>query len=103
MVLYDNAVRYTGAGGTVTTRIDVAGDKVKVSIFDTGIGLDKSEVENIFQRNFRGMQARKMRSDGAGLGLAIAKNLADALGIHISLENQPVAGCQACVQMSESR
>ena len=103
MVLYDNAVRYTGAGGTVTTRIAVAGDKVEVSIFDTGIGLDKAEIENVFHRNFRGAQARKMRSDGAGLGLAIAKNLADALGIHISLDNQSVTGCRASVQMSESR
>ena len=103
MVLYDNAVRYTGAGGTVTTLIEVSGGKVKVSIFDTGIGLDKAEIENVFQRNFRGTQARKMRSDGAGLGLAIAKNLADALGIHISLENQSVTGCRACVQLSESR
>jgi signal transduction histidine kinase len=103
MVLYDNAVRYTGAGGTITTRIDVAGDKIEVSIFDTGIGLDKAEIENVFQRNFRGAKARKMRSDGAGLGLAIAKNLADALGIRLSLENQSASGCHACVQMPGSR
>jgi signal transduction histidine kinase len=103
MVLYDNAVRYTGSGGTITTRIDVAGDKIEVSIFDTGIGLDKAEIENVFQRNFRGAKARKMRSDGAGLGLAIAKNLADALGIRLSLENQPASGCHACVQMPGSR
>jgi len=103
MVLYDNAVRYTGVGGAITTRIVAAGDKLEVSIFDTGIGLDPAEMENVFQRNFRGAQARKMRSDGAGLGLAIAKNLADALGIRISLENQPASGCRACVQLSGER
>jgi two-component system OmpR family sensor kinase len=102
MVLYDNAVRYTGAGGTITTRIVVSDGKVEVSISDTGIGLDKAEMDNVFQRNFRGAQARKMRSDGAGLGLAIAKNLADALGIRISLENQPASGCRACLQMAGS-
>ena len=102
MVLYDNAVRYTGTGGVVSTHVEVSDDAVDILIFDTGIGLDEGDAENIFQRNFRGVQARKMRSDGAGLGLAIAKNLADALGINISLKNQASIGCRACIHMLRS-
>ncbi|NMM05432.1 HAMP domain-containing sensor histidine kinase [Polaromonas sp.] len=102
MVLYDNAVRYTGIGGVVSTQIETSEDGVDILILDTGIGLDKGEVENVFKRNFRGVQARRMRSDGAGLGLAIAKNLADALGMYISLENRSGSGCRACVRLSRS-
>lgn len=95
MVLYDNAVRYTPDGGRVQTCVDASGTGVEVVITDTGIGLQAQEASEVFKRNFRGVHARRMRSDGAGLGLAIAKTLADALGVAISLCSQPGGGCRA--------
>ena len=99
MALYDNAIRYTGAGGAVTTLMTVTDAALNIEIFDDGIGLDEGEAENMFQRNFRGAKARKMRSDGAGLGLAIAKNLADALHVSLDLENRHGAGCCARIRV----
>lgn len=99
MAIYDNAIRYTAAGGVVTTHITVTDEVLNIEISDNGIGLDESEAANVFQRNFRGTKARKMRSDGAGLGLAIAKNLADALHISLDLENRFGAGCCARIRL----
>lgn len=102
MALYDNAVRYTSAGGVVATQITLSDDALSIEIADTGIGLDQGEAENVFQRSFRGSKARKMRSDGAGLGLAIAKNLADALGISLRLENRVGVGCRVSIRLPRS-
>lgn len=95
MVLYDNAVRYTPPGGRVTTHLGMSGGALELSIMDTGIGLKPHERAEVFQRHFRGIQARRMRSDGAGLGLAIAKTLADALGLGLRLDSRAGGGCCA--------
>ena len=94
MVFYDNAIRYTPAGGCVTTTITSSPQQLMVSIDDTGIGIGKDERKELFLRHFRGVQARQMRSDGAGLGLAIAKTLAEALGIEIAIESPGKRGCR---------
>lgn len=101
MVLYDNAVRYTPAGGRVSTRVLDLGDAVEVSIIDNGIGLDEVEEADVFKRNFRGVKARKMRSDGAGLGLAIAQTLAEAIGAKVGLQRQAAGGCRAVLLLSK--
>ena len=95
MTLYDNAVRYTPEGGVVQTQVRVSATAVEVSITDTGIGLLATEATEVFKRNFRGTRARLMRSDGAGLGLTLAKTLADELGITLGLQNQASGGCRA--------
>ena len=87
MVFYDNAVRYTPAGGKVTTRLSKTEIGFTLQIVDTGIGIASHEQAELFSRYFRGDQARSMRSDGAGLGLSIAKTLADSLGITISISS----------------
>lgn len=99
MTLYDNAVRYTPEGGEVRTQVDFSESGVLVSITDTGIGLLPHEEPELFRRSFRGEQARRMRSDGAGLGLAIAKTLADALGVTVQLQNHAGGGCRALVSI----
>ena len=95
MTLYDNAVRYTPEGGMVQTQVKASATAVEVSITDSGIGLLAAEAADVFKRNFRGTQARLMRSDGAGLGLTLAKTLADELGITLSLQNHAGGGCRA--------
>lgn len=102
MVLYDNAVRYTPAGGNVQTHVDMTDDGFEISITDTGIGLLETEQAEVFARHFRGEQARRMRSDGAGLGLAIAKTLADALGVGLRLHGLATGGCRAVLTIPGS-
>lgn len=102
MVLYDNAVRYTPAGGNVQTHVNMTDDGFEISITDTGIGLLEKEQAEVFARHFRGEQARRMRSDGAGLGLAIAKTLADALGVGLRLHGLATGGCRAVLTIPGS-
>ena len=99
MTLYDNSIRYTPEGGEVRTNVSLSESGVVVSITDTGIGLLAHEEPELFRRSFRGEQARRMRSDGAGLGLAIAKTLADALGMTIQLQSQAGGGCRAMLRI----
>ncbi len=93
MVFYDNAIRYTPAGGCIRTCLDVNQNKLQLRIEDTGVGIAANEKGELFQRHFRGTQARTMRSDGAGLGLAIAKTLAEALSFKIDIGDSIEGGC----------
>ena len=93
MVFYDNALRYTPAGGVVQTQLSALdAGHITLSITDTGIGLSAPEQAAVFTRHFRGTQARLLRSDGAGLGLTIAKTLADSLGILVKIESKEIEG-----------
>ena len=83
MVFYDNALRYTPVGGEVFTRAFVGLNGLTVQIQDTGIGLAGHEQDELFSRHFRGEKARNMRADGAGLGLSIAKTIAESLNIEL--------------------
>jgi heavy metal sensor kinase len=83
--LLDNAIKYTPAGGkvTVATRQTAAGPEITVS--DNGPGISQELQPRIFERFFRADQARtRANSEGAGLGLSIAKWIAEAH--HGSLE-----------------
>lgn len=71
-ILLDNAIAYTPAGGQVNLVLRRKDDKAELSVSDTGIGIDADDLPNIFARFYRGRAARGLRSDGAGLGLAIA-------------------------------
>lgn len=99
MVLFDNAVRYTPEGGSIQTHISTVDGRVEIAIIDNGIGLLESEQADVFTRYFRGEQARRMRPDGAGLGLTIAKTLADALGLGLRLQRQAMGGCRAVLSI----
>lgn len=71
-ILLDNAVAYTPAGGQVSVLLRRNGDKAELSVVDTGVGISVDDLPNIFARFYRGRAARGLRTDGAGLGLAIA-------------------------------
>ena len=85
LVLLDNAVLYSHRQGevrvTMETVLDAQGRKqCEICIADQGIGIARDELDHIFDRNFRGAQARVHRADGTGLGLAIGGALARAHG-----------------------
>lgn len=78
--LVDNAIKYTPAGGRVTLSLQQRKDTVCLSVRDTGIGLSESEQEHIFQRFYRADSARDQKAQGSGLGLCIARSIAEAHG-----------------------
>ncbi len=85
--LVDNAVAYTPPGGRVELALDVDDDQARLSVRDTGPGIAAADLERIFERFYRLDEARTRRSGGAGLGLAIARWIAEAHGGHIAVES----------------
>jgi two-component system phosphate regulon sensor histidine kinase PhoR len=73
--LVENAVNYTPSGGTVTVRSFIAERQLVIEVTDTGIGIEASEIPNIFNRFYRSETARSTHNAGTGLGLAIVQKI----------------------------
>jgi signal transduction histidine kinase len=73
--LIHNAVKFIPEGGKITISVSYHKDKVHVSIEDTGIGIDKDEIDRIWERFYKSDKSRSRDKTGTGLGLAIIKNL----------------------------
>jgi signal transduction histidine kinase len=74
--LVDNAIRYTQEGG-VTVKLQIANGKLQIVVSDTGEGLTKEEKEKLFERFSRGTAGTKFWTEGAGLGLYIARRFVE--------------------------
>ncbi len=72
-VFIDNAVKYTSDGDTITISLENDDEDCVISVADTGIGMTRKDVENIFERFYRSDQVRNEKIYGHGLGLSIAK------------------------------
>jgi len=88
-----NAVQYTPSGGNVTIRTcPQATDQVQIEVTDSGIGIQPSEMDSIFDRFYRSDRARKADSGGVGLGLSLARKIVDIHGGAIEAESTPGEG-----------
>ena len=85
--LIANALRYTPAGGIIRVRCAGEGDKIAVTVQDTGVGISAEELPHIFDRFHKSGD-----SSGSGLGLAIVRNLVAAHGGEIAAESDPGVG-----------
>jgi two-component system sensor histidine kinase ResE len=90
LILLDNALRHTPAGGRVEVTVGRDGDVATLAVRDTGTGIPFQEQPFVFDRFYRGDASREGRS--AGLGLAIARGLALAHGGAIDLVSAPGEG-----------
>ena len=86
--LVDNAIKYTPAGGMVRLSLYRQQGWVQVSVSDTGAGIAKEDLPHIFERFYRSDRARTRQSGGAGLGLSIAKWIAEAHGGQLTVESE---------------
>ncbi|MEA2761440.1 MAG: two-component system, OmpR family, sensor kinase, partial [Gemmatimonadaceae bacterium] len=96
MILLDNAVKFTDCGGEVRVRVSLQQGVPTFVVHDTGIGIRSEDMSRVFQRFFRGDTARS-RTDGAGLGLSIARWIAREHGAEISLTSEPGQGTRVVV------
>jgi two-component system, OmpR family, sensor kinase len=95
LLLVDNAIKYTPAGGSVTLGLNAEDDRTRgltarISVVDTGVGIPAADLPHIFERFYRADRARQ--SGGTGLGLAIGKWIAEAHGGTITVESSPGNG-----------
>jgi signal transduction histidine kinase len=96
MIVLDNAVKFTDSGGQVHVRVSMHEGAPTFMVEDTGIGIREEELSRVFQRFFRGETARS-RTDGAGLGLSIARWIANEHDAEISLTSEPGKGTRVIV------
>ena len=90
--LYDNSLRHTPRGGTVTIWAAPAGEGVAVEVRDTGSGIGPEHLPRIFERFYRADPARSRDQGGTGLGLSIVKHLVEAHGGRVDAESTPGKG-----------
>ncbi|KKT48589.1 MAG: hypothetical protein UW40_C0038G0011 [Parcubacteria group bacterium GW2011_GWF2_44_17] len=91
--LTDNAIKYTAAG-TIIVRLIDKGDKVRIEVQDTGEGLEAKEIKTLFHKFVRGERGLHTHTDGSGLGLYIAKRVAEMHNGEIGVTSDGIGkGC----------
>jgi signal transduction histidine kinase len=88
--LLSNALRYTAPGGRITVSAEADERMVRFSVSDTGSGIPHQFLQRIFEHFFRVPEQKT--ETGAGLGLAIAKQIVEAHGGHINVESHEGKG-----------
>ncbi len=87
-ILLDNAIIYTPKGGKVTVSIQHGDRDVVLSVADTGIGIAKNEIHNMFSNFYRTETARNQNTEGVGVGLNIAKSIVERFGGRIWVKSE---------------
>jgi signal transduction histidine kinase len=92
LILLDNAIKYTPAGGRIEIRLDVEGSvegpMAVIEISDTGAGIGPDDLPRVFDRFYRVSMDRSRKTGGSGLGLAIARWLASLHEGEIRVESE---------------
>ena len=104
--LLDNAIKYTEQGeiAVIAERVETAdGDWVTIHVRDTGIGIPPEHLSRIFERFYRVDKARSRQQGGFGLGLSIAKHLAESLGGKITVQSEVGKGSVFTVWLPSSK
>jgi heavy metal sensor kinase len=97
--LLENAVKYTDTGA-ITFTAQRSAQEIMITIADTGMGIDAAHLPHIFERFYRAEQSRT--SQGAGLGLAIAQEIAQAHGGHIAVSSAPGVGATFTLHLTSA-
>jgi two-component system phosphate regulon sensor histidine kinase PhoR len=85
--LIDNAVKYCPTGAAVTVRAVPEPSMVRISVVDTGPGIDRKHLARLFERFYRVDPGRTREVGGTGLGLSIVKHLVEAMGGSVSVDS----------------
>ena len=88
--LLDNAIKYTQDGGDVSVCARQSGERLQISVSDTGIGIPSKDLPRIFERFYRADEGRSRQQGGTGLGLSIVKHIVQLHGGEITVAS--VAG-----------
>jgi signal transduction histidine kinase len=99
LILLDNAVKYTPAGGEIEVSVEARDGQVHGFVTDTGIGIASTDLPHIFDRFYRVDRARSRANGGVGLGLAIARWITEAHGGGLFVESELDRGSQFRVQL----
>lgn len=91
-ILLDNAVKYAGEHGRVDVLLEKQGERAALTVKNTGEPIPAADLPHIFERFYRSDKSRSRADGGYGLGLAIAKTIADAHKIKLSVQSDAKNG-----------
>jgi signal transduction histidine kinase len=97
--LLSNAIKYNKLDGTIEISIEGRGQSIFVTFEDTGIGMNATELERIFDRFFRADMARTRTIEGTGLGLSIVATIVNLHGGHITVNSIEKVGSTFIVEL----
>ena len=99
--LATNAVKFTPDGGRITLRVRAEGPTYAIDVQDTGVGIPEEERSLLFNRFYRTTHAQSEAINGSGLGLSIARSIAQLHGARISARSTPGQGSTFTVTFEE--
>jgi PAS domain S-box-containing protein len=97
--LLSNAVKFTGAGGTVTVRLQQIGSTVEINVTDTGIGIRRDVLPFVFDRFRQGDASSTRKYTGLGLGLAIVRHVVELHGGRVTVESVEHEGASFTIEL----
>ncbi len=97
--MVDNAVRFTRAGGTITLSAYAADDGVVIEISDTGIGMSEERLASLSQPFAMGDATFARNGGGPGLGISIARAIAEQSGGHLAIDSAPTLGTTVAISL----
>jgi signal transduction histidine kinase len=100
--LAQNALRHTPPGGIIAFEGAAHDSYVALTVADTGVGIEPDELPLVFERFYRGDESRARETGGAGLGLALVRELVTAMGGTISAESIPGRGSRFTVELQQA-
>jgi signal transduction histidine kinase len=99
LILLDNAIKYTETG-SIRLTLGADGARVKVTVSDTGIGIEDTALPHVFDRFWRADKVRSRAEGGAGLGLSLASQIVQRHDGAISVESELGRGTSFIVQLN---
>ncbi|MBW6497560.1 MAG: PAS domain-containing sensor histidine kinase [Bacteroidales bacterium] len=101
--IVSNAIKHTGKGGTITVSAKTKDDKIIIQVKDTGVGMTKKIMENLFKPQMKTLSEARKNNKGAGIGLLLVKGFLEKNGGEIWVESidgqkpKTSGGLQQCV------
>lgn len=99
--LLENAVKYNRDGGTVDATVESRGERILITVADTGMGIAKEDRDRIFERFYRASAART--KEGTGLGLSIVKSVIEAHNGTIRVESEAGSGARFIIELPKTK
>lgn len=99
--LISNAIKYSNGSRKIDININSSNDGLICVIKDYGIGMNETDLKQVFERFYRSESARNTKKQGDGIGLAIVKKLSDLQNINISISSVPDKGTEVSLKFNK--